>query len=71
MARYRITQRPSRVRPGDHVYDIQKRVFFSWLDVSNSWLSFETAERALKELMNIKPVDWSVKVVKEYDDSPF
>jgi hypothetical protein len=67
MARFRITQRPSRVRPGDYVYDIQKRVFFSWLDVSNSWLSFETAEQALKELMNTKPVDWSTKVVKEYD----
>jgi hypothetical protein len=53
--------------PGAHVYDIQKRVFFSWLDVSTSWLSFETAEQALKDLMNMKPVDWSTKVVKEYD----
>jgi hypothetical protein len=67
MARFRIVQRPSRMSPSAHVYDIQKRVFFSWLDVSTSWLSFETAEQALKDLMNMKPVDWSTKVIKEYD----
>jgi hypothetical protein len=67
MARFRIVQRPSRMSPGAHVYDIQKHAFFSWLDVSTSWLSFETAEQALKDLMNMKPIDWSSKVVKEYD----
>jgi hypothetical protein len=66
MARYRIVQRPSRMSPGSQVYDIQKRVFLSWLDVSNSWLSFETAEQALKEIMTMKPIDWSIKVIQEY-----
>jgi hypothetical protein len=66
MARYRIVQRPSQMSPGSQVYDIQKREFLFWIDVSNSWLSFEAAEEALKEIMTMKPVDWSTKVVKDY-----
>lgn len=67
MARYRIVQRPSRKIPGLQLYDIQKRVFFSWLDVSNGGLSFEAAEQALKEIMTMESIDWSIKVIKEYD----
>lgn len=67
MARYRIVKRPSRMRPGSYVYDIQERELLWWETISPSWLSIEAAEEGLNGIRLMNESDWTPKVVKEYD----
>jgi hypothetical protein len=64
MARFRIVQRPSAVIPGEAIFEVEKRRFF-WWDFAGLELSFEMAERRVKELQDSTPV--KTKIIKEYD----
>jgi len=67
MARFRVVRRPSRISPGIYVYDIQQRWFLWWDTISSSWLSLEEAEKDLEAIKLMSTLDWSPKVIKEYD----
>jgi hypothetical protein len=55
LARYRIRQRPSFIRPWEPVFDVEERVWWWWENRGTSFLTLGAALERLEECVNAPP----------------
>jgi hypothetical protein len=55
LARFRIRQRPSCVRPWEPVFDVEERVLWWWESRGTSFLRFDAALKHLEDLDSAPP----------------